>query len=104
MVRHNGTRVRKASLTFCDGEGDKGFTAMTVVGPRVAHETVVDPDPVRFVSGCVACIAGRQGTNVSEASVGLLMPVPSFVESHTFHIVLALPNTVVQGTVKSNGV
>ena len=75
------------SLTFCDGEGDESFAALTEVGSRVAYVAVVDPYPVRFVSSCVTYIARRQGANVSEAPVGLSMPVPGFTKPDTLYIV-----------------
>jgi len=44
---------------LCDGDGDKGLTALAVVGSQIAYGTIVDPDPVRLVGGCIAYIAGR---------------------------------------------
>ena len=96
MVRNSGTWARKTSLTFCDGEGDEGFTPLAVIGSRLAHGAIVDPDPIRFVSGCMAHIAGRQVANVPEASIGLLMPMSGFAKPDTFCIVLSLSNAMVQ--------
>lgn len=59
----------------------------------------MDPDTISLVGGRVANFAGSQGTNVPEASVGLVMPMFGFLRRGTFCIVLTLPNTVVQGTV-----
>jgi hypothetical protein len=85
---------------FCDGEGDKGFTTLTKVGSQVAYRVVVDPDPVGFVTRCMAYLAGRQGANVPETSIGLPVPVPGFVKPDTFCIVSTLPYAVVQHRVR----
>ena len=106
MVRLGAARDvgEVTSLTFCDGEGDKGFTALTKVGSRIAYEAVMDPDPIRFISRCVTYIAGRQDANVPETSVGLSMPVSGFTKPDTFDIVLTLSYAVVQVTSMGNEV
>ena len=83
------------SRTFGNGEGQKSFPTLAKVGSHVAHGAIVDPDPVRFVSGRVAYFSGRQIANVAETSIGLSMPVSGFTKSGTFHIVTTLPNAVV---------
>ena len=90
------------SLTFCDGESDKCFAALTKVGSQIAYGAIVDPYPVRFVSGCVTYIARRQGANVSEAAVGLSMPVSGFMKADTLCIVKTLPNALIQATFAGN--
>lgn len=85
---------------LCDGEGDKSFTALAVVRSQIAYGPIMDPDPIRFVGGGVANIAGRYASNVPEAPVGLLMPVSGFLEVHAFCIVLTLPNAVIQGRIR----
>ena len=75
------------SQTFCDGEGDEGFAALTEVGSQVAYVAVVDPYPIRFVSSCVTYIARGQAADVSEAAVGLSMPVSGFTKPDAFYIV-----------------
>ena len=92
-------RIRLASLTFCDGDSDESFTAETIVGSHLAYGAIVDPDPVRFVSGCVTDIARSQGADVPEASVGLSMPVSGFAEPDAFCLVLSLPNAMIQSPV-----
>ena len=46
------------SLSLCDGEGDKSFAALSVVCSQIAYGAIMNPDPVRFVGGRVAYIAG----------------------------------------------
>ena len=46
----------------------------------------------------MAYIARRHDTNVSEAPVGLPMPVSGFMKSDTLCIVQTLSNAVIQGT------
>ena len=82
-----GLRTKVTSLTLCDGEGDESFTALAEVGSQVAYGAVVDPYPIRFVSSCMTYIARRQSANVSEAPVGLSMPVSGFMKPDTFYIV-----------------
>jgi hypothetical protein len=64
----------------------------------------VNPDPIGFVGGCVAYLAGGEGTNVPKSPIGLLMPVSGFLEPDTFCIVLTLPNAVIEGRVRVRGV
>ena len=59
----------------------------------------MNPNPVCFIGGCVAHIAGSEGTNVPKSPIGLLMPVSGFLKPDTFCIVLTLPNAVIEGTV-----
>ena len=92
------------SLTFCDGKGDKSFATLTKVGSHIAYVVVVDPYPIRFISGCVTDITRRQGTNFAEAPIGLSMPVSGFTEPDTLCIVSALPNAVVHNTFMGNEV
>jgi len=89
---------------LCDGEGDKGFTTLTKVGSQVAYGLVVDPDPVRFVTRCMTYLAGRQGANVPETSIGLSVPVSGFVKPDTFCIVTTLPYAVIHRRVGVQGV
>ena len=105
-MSHNGRelRIEVTSLTFSNGEGDESFAALTMVGSHFAYGAMVDPDPVRFVSGRVTDIAGRHVANVSESTVGLSMPVSGFTKPNTFCIVLTLPNTVIQDSVTDNEV
>lgn len=81
-------------LTFCDSESQKGFTTLTKVS-LVAYVPVVEPDPVRFVSGSMSHFAGRQHANVPETSIGLSMPVPGFIKPGTFCIVSTLPDAAI---------
>jgi hypothetical protein len=86
------------SFTFRYGESQEGFTTLTKIGSCVAYVVVVDPDPVGFVSGRVTHLVGRQGANVSKASVGLTMPVTGFMKPDTFCIVSTLPDPVIEHT------
>jgi len=83
------------SLTFCDGEGDEGFTALTKIGPQIMHGAVVDPYPGCLVSGCMTHTTGRQGTNVSKATVGLSVPLSGFMKSNAFCIVSTFPDAMI---------
>lgn len=80
---------------FGNGQGQKSFSTLAKVGSQVAYSAIVDPDPVRFVSGRVAYFSGRQTANVAKASIGLSMPVSGFMKSDTLHIGTTLPNAVV---------
>jgi len=79
--------TREDVRDFCDGKGDEGFTTLTKVGSQVAYGAVVDPYPIRFVSSCMTYITRRQGANVSEAPVGLPMPVSGFTKPDSLYIV-----------------
>lgn len=39
-----------------------------------------------------------QGSNISEATIGLSMPVTGFMKPNTFHIISAFSNAVIEGT------
>ena len=91
------------SLTFCNGERHEGFATLTKVGSCIGYVAVVNPDPVRFVSGCVSYFSRRQGADVPEASIGLSMPVSGLVKPYALRIVSTLPNAVIHGPFVGGG-
>ena len=85
-------------LTFCDGDGDKRFTALAVVRTRVAYGRVVGPDSVRLVSGCMTHICMRIDKDVPRALVDLMVPALGFMDPDTVCTVLGLSSVVIQVT------
>lgn len=95
--------VRENVGDFCDSESHEGFATLTRVGSQVVYVAVVDPNSVRFVSGRVSHLAGRQETWVAEASVGLSMPVSGFTKSNTLCIISALSDAMIESGIRIQG-